>query len=174
MKDFEKPTVFPVHLQLFRPSVIRGPCLDLFGPGWWFVSKTSNDSGMKRVSWVKHSWTHVRLIIQHLFVMACRNFSVRSAQFCGLTLTTKWVTFLSIAFFSFKSNFLMKFLYITLSLFVFRPEQTSTISSLSFDGICNNEDGAESISVSGPSSYSSSSLGPLGKTSTESAKMYGS
>ena len=50
----------------------------------------------------------------------------------------------------------MKFLYINRSRFVFRPEQTTTISSLSFDGICNNEDGAESssvesISVSGPS-----------------------
>ena len=84
------------------------------------------------------------LIIQHLFVMACRNFSVRSAQFCGLTLTTKWVTFLSIAFFSLKPNFLMKFLYISRSLGVFRPEQTSTISSLSFDGICNNDDVAVS------------------------------
>ena len=90
-------------------AVLEEDSLDLFGPGWWFVSKTSNDSGMKRVFWFKHSWTHVRLIIQHLFVMACRNFSVRSAQFCGLTLTTKWVTFLSIAFFSLKSNVLMKF-----------------------------------------------------------------
>ena len=49
MKDLDKPTVGPAHLQLFRPFVIRGPCLDLFGPGWLFVSKTSNDSGMKRV-----------------------------------------------------------------------------------------------------------------------------
>ena len=29
MKDLDKPTVGPVHLQLFRPSVIRGPCLNL-------------------------------------------------------------------------------------------------------------------------------------------------
>ena len=50
MKDLDKPTVGPARLQLFRPFVIRGPCLDLFGPGWLFVSKTSNDSGMKRVS----------------------------------------------------------------------------------------------------------------------------
>ena len=28
MKDLDKPTVGPVHLQLFRPSVIRGPCID--------------------------------------------------------------------------------------------------------------------------------------------------
>ena len=27
MKDLDKPTVGPVHLQLFRPSVIRGPWL---------------------------------------------------------------------------------------------------------------------------------------------------
>ena len=27
MKDLDNPTVGPVHLQLFRPSVIRGPCL---------------------------------------------------------------------------------------------------------------------------------------------------
>ena len=27
MKDLDKPTVGPVHLQLFRPSVIRGPCI---------------------------------------------------------------------------------------------------------------------------------------------------
>ena len=25
MKDSDKPTVGPVHLQIFRPSVIRGP-----------------------------------------------------------------------------------------------------------------------------------------------------
>ena len=33
MKDLDKPTVGPVHLQLFRPSVIRGPWLTLFQPG---------------------------------------------------------------------------------------------------------------------------------------------
>ena len=29
MKDLDKPTVGPVHLQLFRPSVIRGPCSNI-------------------------------------------------------------------------------------------------------------------------------------------------
>jgi hypothetical protein len=28
VKDLDKPIVGPVHLQLFRPSVIRGPCLN--------------------------------------------------------------------------------------------------------------------------------------------------
>ena len=29
MKDLDNPTVGPVHLQLFRPSVIRGPWLTI-------------------------------------------------------------------------------------------------------------------------------------------------
>ena len=29
MKDLDKPTVGPVHLQLFHPSVIRGPWIKL-------------------------------------------------------------------------------------------------------------------------------------------------
>ena len=33
MKDLDNPTVGPVHLQLFRPSVIRGP---------WFKQRDLN------------------------------------------------------------------------------------------------------------------------------------
>ena len=55
MKDLDKPTVDPVLLQLFRPSVIRGPCP--ISLAWCYLKPThKQDNEFQEFVWLCDDW----------------------------------------------------------------------------------------------------------------------
>ena len=47
MKNLDNPTVDPVHLQLFRPSVIRGPWVGMFKRAEPYLDKIQSEIAIK-------------------------------------------------------------------------------------------------------------------------------